>query len=89
MFYIKKKKKCTGNWQCSGNCNKLYFSEELSLKYLPEVEVEQCGEMIMNETLAVFTTFFEILQGGRYNSIKNSLSGRNPPGELLLMIPFN
>ena len=46
--------------------NKLYFSEEQSLKYLPEVEVDtvsKLSEMIMNETLAVFTTFFEILQG--------------------------
>ena len=65
MFYIKKKEV---HWQCSGNCNKLYFSEENSQKYLPEVEVDtvsvsKCGKMIMNETLAVFTTFFQILQG--------------------------
>ena len=62
--------------------NKLYFSEEQSLKYLPEVEVDtvsKLSKMIMNETLAVFTTFFEILQGETIRE-KNSLSGRNPPG---------
>ena len=61
--------------------NKLYFSEEQSLKYLPEVEVDnvsKLSEMIMNETLAGFTTFPQVLQG-------DSLSGRYPPGELLLM----
>ena len=50
--------------------------------------VNKCGKMIMNETLAGFTTFPQINTSGRYNSVKNSLSGRNPPGELLLMILF-
>ena len=69
MFYIKKKEV---HWQCSGCVVATiinYISLEKTLKYLPEVEVDtvsvssKCGKMIMNETLAVLTTFSQILQG--------------------------